>query len=67
MVIIPNIGEVSTESGFRLLEKTSDGAFFVGQNGVNAIAATGDGPPSEAMVVAVTNGRLDFGAWERIL
>jgi hypothetical protein len=44
MVIIPNIGEVSAESGFQLLEKTSNGAFFVGQNGVNAIAATGDGP-----------------------
>jgi hypothetical protein len=44
MVIIPNIGDVSTESGFRLLEKISNGAFFVGQNGVNAIAATGDGP-----------------------
>ena len=24
------------------------------------------GPPSEAVVVAVTNGRLDFGTWERI-
>lgn len=29
--------------------------------------AAGDGPPSEAVVVAVTNGRLDFGAWERIV
>jgi thiamine phosphate synthase YjbQ (UPF0047 family) len=25
-----------------------------------------DGAPSEAVVVAVTNGRLDFGTWERI-
>ncbi|HSR29380.1 MAG TPA: hypothetical protein VLY63_02370 [Anaerolineae bacterium] len=24
------------------------------------------GPPSEAVVVAVTNGRLDLGTWERI-
>jgi thiamine phosphate synthase YjbQ (UPF0047 family) len=24
------------------------------------------GPPSEAVVVAVTNGRLNFGTWERI-
>jgi thiamine phosphate synthase YjbQ (UPF0047 family) len=24
------------------------------------------GPPSAAVVVAVTNGRLDFGTWERI-
>lgn len=43
IVYIPNIGEISTKSGFRLLEKTSNGAFLVGQNGVNAIAATGDG------------------------
>jgi len=43
MVHIPNIGEISTGSGFRLLEKTSNGAFSVGQNGVNAIVATGDG------------------------
>ena len=25
-----------------------------------------DGPLSEAVVVSVTNGRLDFGTWERI-
>ena len=25
------------------------------------------GPPSAAVVMAVTNGRLDFGTWERIL
>ena len=43
MIYIPNIGEISTGSGFRLLEKTSNGAFLVGQNGVKAIAATGDG------------------------
>jgi len=36
MVIIPNFGDVSTESGLRLPEKTSNGAFFVGQNGVSA-------------------------------
>jgi thiamine phosphate synthase YjbQ (UPF0047 family) len=24
------------------------------------------GPPSEAVVVAVTNGRLGYGTWERI-
>jgi len=43
MLDIPNIGEISTESGFRLLEKTSNSAFVIGQNGVKAIAATGDG------------------------
>jgi hypothetical protein len=24
------------------------------------------GPPSEAVVVAITNGRLDFGMWDQI-
>lgn len=43
MADIPNIGEISNESGFKPLEKTSNGAFLVGQNGVNAIVATGDG------------------------
>ncbi|TFG66805.1 MAG: HAD family phosphatase [Anaerolineales bacterium] len=42
LVNVPNIGAISDESGFRLLEKTSNGVFSVGQNGVNAIAATGD-------------------------
>ncbi len=43
MVNIPNIGEITNESGFKLLEKSSNGEFSVGQNGVTAIAATGDG------------------------
>ena len=43
MVHIPNIGEITNESGFKLLKKTSNGEFSVGQNGVKAIAATGDG------------------------
>ena len=30
------------------------------------IEAADHGPPSEAVVVAVTNGWLDFGTWERI-
>ena len=59
MVIIPNIGEVSTESGFRLMEKNSNGAFFVGQNGVNAIAATGDGPRGGGGGNQRPPGRLD--------
>lgn len=42
-VTIPHIGKISGESGFRLLESTSNGEFTVGGNGVNAIAATGDG------------------------
>jgi len=43
MVNIPNIGEITDKSGFKLLESTSNGEFGVGKNGVNAIAATGDG------------------------
>jgi len=43
MVDIPNIGEITNASGFKLLEKTSNGEFSVDQNGVSAIAATGDG------------------------
>ena len=42
LVNIPNIGEITNESGFKLLKNTSNGEFSVGQNGVNAIAATGD-------------------------
>ena len=29
-------------------------------------SATHDRPPSEAVVVAVTNARLDFGTWKQI-
>jgi len=43
IINIPKIGEITDKSGFKLLEKTSNGEFFVGQNGINAVAATGDG------------------------
>ena len=43
LVNIPNVGDITHESGFRLLESTSTEDFTVGQNGVHAIAATGDG------------------------
>ncbi len=42
LVEIPNIGPISEDSGFIMLEKCSDGVFAVGQKGVEAIAATGD-------------------------
>ncbi len=42
LVTIPAIGPVSTKSGFRPLEQTSDGAFRVGHDGVASITATGD-------------------------
>ena len=43
LVNIPNIGDITHESGFRLLQSTSNGEFTVGKDGVHAIAATGDG------------------------
>lgn len=43
LVHIPNIGSLSDASGFKRLDATSNGAFRVGREGVNAIAATGDG------------------------
>ncbi len=43
LVKIPNIGEISDKSGFRLLQATSNKEFKTGANGVNAIASTGDG------------------------
>lgn len=42
LVTIPNIGPISTESGFIALEKCSDGRFAVGKDGVVSITATGD-------------------------
>lgn len=43
LVNIPNVGDISDQSGFKLLEATSNGEFATGVNGVNAVAATGDG------------------------
>jgi beta-phosphoglucomutase len=42
LVTIPNIGPISTESGFIPLEKCSDGCFAVGSDGVVSVTATGD-------------------------
>lgn len=38
----PHLGPISQTGGFRPLERTSDGAFALGSNGVTCIAATGD-------------------------
>lgn len=43
LVYIPNIGSISIKSGFKLLDITSNNEFTAGKNGVNEIAATGDG------------------------
>ena len=42
LAVIPNIGPISTTSGFVALERCSDGAFCVGKEGVQSITATGD-------------------------
>ena len=39
---IKDLGDIGKDSGFILLDKTSDGKFQKGTNGVNTIAATGD-------------------------
>lgn len=39
---LPDIGDIAKDSGFLLLEKTSDGRFVAGKNGVEAISSTGD-------------------------
>jgi len=41
-VHIPDLGDISPESGFVSLESTSDGKYETGKSGVAAIAATGD-------------------------
>ena len=47
-------------------EKLKAGRTVPNQPMKPTFGAAGDGAPSEALVVAVTNGRLDFGKWERI-
>jgi beta-phosphoglucomutase-like phosphatase (HAD superfamily) len=42
LVDIPNIGEISANSGMKVLEVCSDGVFKVGIDGVVSITATGD-------------------------
>lgn len=42
LVHIPNLGEITDQSGFVPLEQCSDGIFRVGKDGVESITATGD-------------------------
>jgi len=42
VIPFPDLGQFSSQDGFRFLEHTSNGAFTVGKSGVQAIAATGD-------------------------
>lgn len=41
-ISIPHVGEVSTASGMVPLDRSADGVFVVGCNGVTSITATGD-------------------------
>lgn len=41
-IFIPNLGYVGVQDGFHILEKTEDGRFVKGKNGVVDIASTGD-------------------------
>ena len=41
-VYIPDLGEIGPDSGFVLLDGSSDGKFTAGKNGVECVAATGD-------------------------
>ena len=41
-VHIPDLGDIGPDSGFHVLERTEDGKFSVGKNGVVDILATGD-------------------------
>jgi beta-phosphoglucomutase len=42
LVHIPNIGSISTDSGFKILAQNADGMFKAGENGVVSICTTGD-------------------------
>ncbi len=41
-ILIPDLGTVGPDSGFHLLDKTEDGRFVTGRNGVVDIVSTGD-------------------------
>jgi beta-phosphoglucomutase len=42
LVNIPNIGSISTDSGFKILKQNADGMFKTGENGVVSVCTTGD-------------------------
>jgi beta-phosphoglucomutase len=42
LVNIPNIGSITTDSGFKILEQNADGMFKTGENGVVSVCTTGD-------------------------
>ena len=42
LVNVPNMGSISTDSGFKLLKQNADGMFKSGENGVVSVCTTGD-------------------------
>ncbi len=50
LVTIPGLGEISAEAGMKTLDACSDGIHRVGADGVESVAATGD-------------GKVEFIAW----
>ena len=67
LVDLPDIGAISTQSGFRLLESCTDGIHHVDKDGVVAIAATGDGKVEfiayEDHTLAFVNSAMGYPAY----
>ena len=66
-VKIPSIGEITEESGMRVLELCSDGFFRIGKGGVKSITATGDGKVEfvafEDHTLAYINSSMGYPAY----
>jgi beta-phosphoglucomutase-like phosphatase (HAD superfamily) len=67
LVTIPNVGPISTNSGFAPLRACSDGWFEVGRDSVVSITATGDGKVEfiafEAHTLAYVKSALGYPAY----
>lgn len=64
---LPDIGIIDDSSGFIEINKTSDGRFKKGENGVNFILSTGDGKVEfvafDCHTLAFVNSALGYGAY----
>lgn len=64
---LPDIGTIEEGSGFYELERTSDGRFENGKDGVKTILSTGDGKVEfvafECHTLAYVNSALGYGAY----
>lgn len=70
LINIANIGEVSIDDGFVLLDKTSDNVFIVGNNGVKNIVCTGDKKVEfvcfENETLALVKSSIGYPAYYRV-